>query len=148
MTVIEKIKADTKEAMFAKDMIKTTVLRGVSAAFMNEALAKKVPELTDDDAMAVIRRLVKQRKDSIEQFEKGGRPELAAAEKQELGMLETYLPAQMKEADLVKIAEALKTKMGITDKTKAGQLMGAVMKEAKGNADGGLVKKVVDGLFS
>ncbi len=92
------IKASMIEAMKAKDTVKVTTLRGVMAAFTNELVAKgqkPQEEIKDEDAIVVIKRLVKQRKDSIEQFEKGGRPELAAAERAELAILETYLPATM-----------------------------------------------------
>ena len=90
---------------------------------------------------------MKQRKDSAEQFRKGGREEMATAEEAECRILEAFLPAQMSEAEVRTIAEATKQKLGITDKTKLGQFIGAVMKETKGKADGGLVKKVVESLF-
>ena len=70
------------------------------------------------------------------------------AEEAELKILESYLPAQMPEAEVRKVAEAVKAKLGVTDKTKLGQLIGAVLKETKGKADGGVVKKVVESLFS
>jgi len=124
-----------------------TTLRGVLAAFTNEAVAlKRKPQdkLSDPEAVAVIRRLVKQRKDSIEQFEKGGRKDLADNEKAELKILEEFLPAQMSEEKLREIVLAKKEETGITDKSKMGQLMGAVIKETKGEADGALVKKIVE----
>ena len=83
-------------------------------------------------------------KDSIDQFTKGGRSDLADSEKAELAILETYLPAQMSKDEVLKIAEAKKNEMAITDKSKSGQLMSAIMKELKGKADGNLVKSVVD----
>ena len=117
---------------------------------LSELVAKnKTPQdtLTDDECIAVIRRLAKQRKDSIEQFEKGGRPELAETEKKELAVIETLLPQMMSLDDIKKVAEAKKVEMNVTDKAKAGILMGAVMKELKGKADGGDVKSVVESLF-
>ena len=95
-----------------------------------------------------MKKLVKQRKDSIEQFTNGGRPELAECEKYELGILEKYLPSAMPKAEIEKIATDLKAKLGITDKTKMGQLMGAVIKETKGKADGADVKEVVEKLLA
>jgi uncharacterized protein YqeY len=95
----------------------------------------------------VIRRAVKQRKDSIEQFVSGGRPELADDEKAELAILEAYLPAMMSREDVETFAKAKMTELGVTDKSKAGMFMGTLMKELKGKADGDVVKAVVDSLF-
>lgn len=143
MTLTEKIKADTKAAMIAKDELKTTVLRGVSAAILNEALAKKKDALDDADVIAILKRLVKQRKDSIEQFTKGGRPELAEAEAKEIPILSTYLPETMSRDDIKKAAAPIVEKMG-TDKSKMGQIIGAVSKELKGKAEGADIKAVVE----
>jgi hypothetical protein len=146
----EQIKAKIKEAMLAKDPLSLNVYRGISAAFVSEVMAKgKTPQdtLSDEDCMTVLKRLSKQRKDSIEQFEKGGRPELAESEKAELSIIEKLLPAMMSQDDIRKVAEAKKAELGVTDKSKAGILTGAVMKELKGQADGGDVKAVVDSLF-
>ncbi len=149
MPLTKDIDIQIPEAMRAKDAVRLSALRNLKAAFMTEAIAlKKVDPLTDDEALTVVKRLVKQRKDSIEQFRKGGREEMAKAEEAELKILESYLPAQMPEAEVRKVAEAVKAKLGVTDKTKLGQLIGAVLKETKGKADGGVVKKVVESLFS
>jgi len=133
--------------MRAKDTIRLNALRGMKAAFMSEAIMLKKDALSDDDALTVIKRLVKQRRDSIDQFRKGGREELAAAEEAELKVLEAFQPAQMSEADVRKVAEAVKAKMG-ADKSKMGQLIGAVIKETKGRADGAVVKKIVEELLA
>jgi len=148
MSIQEDIKKMTIESMKAKTALKTEVLRGLSSAFINENVANKMtPQdpVSDDTAMAVIKRAVKQRKDSIEQFTKGGRPELADKEKEELVILEAFLPAQMSEEDITKIVDAKITEMGVTDKTGMGKLMGAVMKETGGNADGDVVKEIIEG---
>ncbi len=139
------------EAMRAKDSVRLLALRSLKAACANELVAQKRSTndaLADDEALAVIRRLVKQRKDSIEQFRKGGREEMAQAEEAECKILEAFLPAQMSEADVRKIAEGVQSKLGATDKSKLGQLIGAVMKETRGRADGGMVKKVVETLLT
>lgn len=146
-----KIREKLKEAMIAKNEIALNVYRGILSAFTNELVSKgKTPQdtLTEEESVTVIKRLAKQRKDSIEQFEKGGRPELAESEKKELEILETFLPQLMSIEEITKIAEAKKAELDITDKSKMGQLMGAVIKEAKGLADGADVKKVVEGMFS
>ena len=137
--------------MKARDALRVEVLRGISAAFVNEQVTKgKKPDepIADEDALAVVKRLVKQRKDSIEQFRKGGREDLASKEEAEMKILEVYLPATLSRDAIKPVAEALKTKLGVTDKTKSGILVGAIMKELKGQADGGDVKAVVDSLFA
>ncbi len=150
MSMYETIKADLKEAMKAKDAARLNVVRGILSAFTNElvAIGKTPQDAVDDElALKVLTRAAKQRKDAIEQFEKGGRADLAEAEKVELVMLEKYLPQLMSEADIKKVVDAKKAEMGITDKAKAGQFVGAIMKELKGKADGMLVKKIVDASF-
>ncbi|MBU6370475.1 MAG: GatB/YqeY domain-containing protein [Patescibacteria group bacterium] len=146
MTIHAQIKAGIKESMIKKDEVRLTTLRGVQAAFVNELIAKKIngDEMPDEDAIAVIRRLVKQRKDSIEQFEKGGRADLAKSEEAEMKILEAFLPAQMGKEEIVKVVEAAKARAGTIDKAKMGQFMGGIMKDLKGKADGALVKQVVE----
>ncbi|MEN9649496.1 MAG: hypothetical protein RL094_463 [Candidatus Parcubacteria bacterium] len=151
MSLHDQIKGQIKEAMLAKDAIKLTVVRGLTTAFMNELVAtNRTPQdtLTDDEALAVIRRSAKQRKDSIDQFIAGGRPELAEDEKKELSILEAYLPQMMSREEIQKIAEAKKAELGITDKSETGKFMSALMKDLKGKADGADVKAVVEGLFA
>jgi len=146
----ENIKNELKKAMLAKDTVRMTVLRDLISKFTNELVAKgHKPQdpISDDDALTVIKRAVKQRKDSIEQFTAGGRNDLADSEQSELAILETFLPKMMSEDEIRKIAEAKKAALGVTDKTKLGILIGAVMKETKGTADGGVVKSVVESLF-
>ena len=146
-----ELKEAIKTAMKNRDAVRLSVLRGLSAAATNEAIAKgKGPDalLADDELMTVIIRAGKQRKDSIEQFEKGGRPELAESEKAELAIIEELLPKQMSRDEIVAAAKAKAAELGITDKSKANQLMGMLMKDLKGKADGTVVKEVVDGLFS
>ena len=103
--------------------------------------------LTDEEVLNVIRRAVKQRKDSIEQFTNGGRPELAESEQAELAILETYLPKMMDREDVMALAKVKLAEMGEVDKSKAGQFMGTLMKDLKGKADGDTVKSVVDELL-
>lgn len=146
----EQIKEKIKEAMMAHDAVGLKTYRGMSAAFTNDLVAKghKPNELlNDEDALAVITRMSKQRKDSIEQFKKGGREDLVKEEEAELTILETYLPKLMEKAEVLEIAKAKKEELGITDATKKGMLMSSLMKDLKGKADGTLVKEVVDDLF-
>jgi len=146
----QKIKEGIKEAMLARDQIRLDTLRGVLAGFTNELVIKKrkpSEELSDEDGLTVIGRLVKQRKDSIEQFRKGNREDLAKKEEEELAILQTFMPKMMERDEVEKITRAKKEELGITDKSKQGQLMSALMKELKGKADGVMVKEVVDSLF-
>lgn len=146
----EKVRKELTEAMRAKDSLKMNTLRGLLAAFTNELVAKGIKpqeQISDADALNVIKRAVKQRKDSIEQFRKGGREDLAQKEEAELKILETYMPAQMSREQIEVVAKQMKDKLGVTDKSKIGVLVGAVMKELKGQADGAVVKEVVESLL-
>jgi len=142
-----KIKNDIKDAMRAKDSIRLETLRGLSATFINELVKKAgATSLSDEEVIAVIRRAVKQRKDSIEQFEKGDRKDLADKEKAELAILESYLPKLMSQDEINKFVQG-KIAGGMTlDKAKIGQFVGAIMKELKGKADGADVKAVIEKL--
>ncbi len=147
----DKIGSDIKTAMKAKDSARLGVLRGIKTAFTNELVAsKRTPQekLPDEEATAVMMRLAKQRKDSITQFTDGGRPELAEKEAQELKILEEYLPQMLSKEEILKVVQAKKEAMGISDPSKMGMLIGATMKELKGKAEGSLVKEVVQGLFA
>ncbi len=138
------------EAMRAHDEVKLTTLRSLIALFSNELIAKKSAEnyIDDASALALIKRSVNQHKDSIEQFEKGGRKDLVKSEKAELAILEAFLPATMSKADIEKIVKTKIKAEGIPDAKKAGQFIGGLMKELKGKADGADVKAVVDALLT
>jgi uncharacterized protein YqeY len=149
MSIHKTIKDGIKDAMIKKDQVRLTTLRSLQAAFTNEMIAKKVvgDEIADEDALAVIRRLVKQRKDSIEQFAKGGRADLVKSEEAELKILEAFLPQMMSKDEVKKVVEAKMKEAGSVDKSKMGQFMGSVMKDLKGKADGTVVKEVIEELI-
>jgi uncharacterized protein YqeY len=150
MSLHEQIKGQLKEAMMAKDAVKLTVIRGLLTAFTNESVAiGRTPQdmLNDEEALKVITRTAKQRKDAISQFEAAGRQDLADEDKAQLAILETYLPTLMSAEEVRPIAEAKKAELGVTDKSGAGKLTGMLMKELAGKADGAVVKQVVDSLF-
>ena len=145
-----ELKEAIKTAMKARETTKLNVLRGISAMVTNDLVAKgRGPDgvLAEDEMLALIIRASKQRKDSIQQFEAGGRPELAVGEKEELAIIETLLPAQMSQDEIVAAAKAKAAEMGVSDKSGANKLMGMLMKDLKGKADGTAVKAVVDNLF-
>ena len=138
-----------KEAMKARDTVRLDVLRGLLSNFTNESVAKKRKpdeELSDEEVLVVIGRAVKQRKDSIEQFEKGGRMDLAGVEKSELAILETYLPTQMSRDEIIMYVKGKLASPTTPEATRGNknQFIGFVMKELKGRADGALVKEVID----
>ena len=150
MSLQNDIKNEIKEAMLAKDQPRLLVVRGLVAAFTNELVAKgRKPqeELSDEDVLSVIRRAVKQRKDSIEQFNAGGRADLVKSETAELVLLEKYLPKMMSHDEIKKVALVKMKAMGITDKARLGQFVGTLMKELKGRADGTDVKSVAEELL-
>lgn len=149
MNIKDQIREDMKTAMRAKKADAVTTLRSLLAAFTNELVAQKRPptdDLAEADVLAVLKRAAKQRKDSIEQFEKGDRQELADKERAELTLIEGYLPAQASEDEIQQVAEAKVAEFG-GDKSKMGQIIGAVVKELQGNADGAVVKRIVTDLL-
>ena len=146
-----EIKEKIKDAMRAHDELRKEVLRGILTAFVNELVATRHTQqetLPDDSALLVLKRLVKQRKDSAEQFTAGGRPELAEKEIKELAIIEEFLPELMSRDEIKKIAVAKKAELGIIDKSGMGKFIGAVLKECKGAADGNDVKAVVEELLA
>jgi uncharacterized protein YqeY len=146
----DQIKEDLKEAMREHNETAKNTLKGALSAFTNELVAMgKTPrdELSEEESVKVIKRMEKQRKDSIEKFNLGGRSDLAESEIAELKVLEKYLPKMMSNESILEIAKSKKSELGIDDISKMGILVGAVMKETAGQADGSEVKKAVESLF-
>jgi uncharacterized protein len=151
MAIHETLKKSIPDALRARDEVRLRTLRSLVTAMTNEVVAKKrKPDeyLNDDEAFAVIKRAVNQRKDSIEQFEKASRNDLVEPEKAELVILESYLPAMMSRDEIMTIAKAKMVELGVSRKADSGKFTGALMKELKGKADGADVKSVVDNLLS
>jgi uncharacterized protein YqeY len=138
MTIPERIDNELKDAMRAKDAGKLGVLRMLKSALKNAAIEKGGASATLDDAEAtqVIRKQVKQRQDSIEQFEKGGRPELAAKEKDELAMLSTYLPQAMSAEELAQAVRETIAALGANSRAQMGAVMKELQTKLAGRADG------------
>jgi uncharacterized protein len=138
MTLQERVDADLKEAMRAKDTTKLGVLRMLKSALKYAAIAKSdaEAELSDAEAVQVIRKQAKQRQDSIESFEKGGRAELADKEKEELTILNTYLPQGMSPDELAKVVRETIAELGATSKAQMGAVMKALQAKVGGRADG------------
>ena len=138
MTFSERVNTDLKGAMREKNATKLGVLRMLKSALEYAAIEKSGADgdLTDADAAQVIRKQVKQRQDSIESFEKGGRAELAAKEKEELSILQTYLPQAMNADDVAKVVRETIAEVGATSKAQMGAVMKAVQTKVAGRADG------------
>ena len=138
MTLPQRVDSDLKEAMRAKDVTKLGVLRMLKSALKYAAIAKSgaEAELSDAEAVQVIRKQAKQRQDSIESFEKGGRAELADKEKQELAVLNTYLPQGMSPDELAKVVRETIAELGATSKAQMGAVMKVLQANVGGRADG------------
>src|SRR6266540_3316286 len=138
MTLQQRVDTDLKEAMRAKDATKLGVLRMLKSALKYAAIAKSgaEAELNDAEAAQVIRKQVKQRQDSIESFEKGGRAELATKEKEELSILNAYLPQAMSGDELAKAVRETIAEVGATSKAQMGAVMKALQAKVAGRADG------------
>lgn len=154
----DKIKEDLKKAMQEKDTLKLSVLRMVSSYVFNkekdnraklskageeESKLDEMSKLTEEEVIEVVSSEVKKRKDSIEQYEKGGRSDLAENEKKELEILMDYMPEQMGEDEIRKIVKEKIEELGIGSPQETGKLMGAIMPQFKGKTDGNIVGKIV-----
>ena len=145
MTPQERLDSDLKEAMRARDTTKLGVLRMLKSALKYAAIAKSgaEAELSDAEAAQVIRKQVKQRQDSIESFEKGGRAELANKEKEELSILNAYLPQAMSGDELTKVVSDTIAEVGATSKAQMGAVMKALQAKVAGRADGKILSQEV-----
>ena len=138
MTLPERVDSDLKEAMRARDAAKLGVLRLLKSALKYGAIEKSGAEgeLSDTDALQIIRKQVKQRQDSIESFEKGGRTELVAKEKAELSILQSYLPQAMSSDEVSRIVRETMAEVGATSKAQMGAVMKALQAKVAGRVDG------------
>jgi uncharacterized protein len=150
MTLQEKIDSDLKEAMRAKEAERLSVLRMVKSAIMNAAIEKHGAggKLADSDVVAVLRKQVKQRQDSVAGFEKGGRPELAEKEQREIGILSGYLPEPLTAEEVASIVRAAIAETGASSKAQMGQVMKIVNEKAAGRADGRTLSEAVQNALS
>ena len=139
----DKIAADLKSAMLAKDAGKTSTLRMLKSAIEYHKIEKKQESLTDADVTAVIKKQIKQRQDSIEGFEKGGRTDLAGKEKAELAILKSYLPEELSQTQLEEIIKSVIAEVGAASKADMGKVMKAVQAKTAGRADNRLVSQLV-----
>ncbi|HSH04898.1 MAG TPA: GatB/YqeY domain-containing protein [Anaerolineae bacterium] len=147
MGLKEQLKADLKVAMIAKDGERRDVLRLLMAA-IKQIEVDEQKELDDAGVLAMLQKQAKQRRESISEYEKGGREELAAQEKVELAIIEAYLPQMMSREEIEAVAAQAIADVGATGPQDMGKIMGKLMPQVKGKADGRLVNEVVRGLLS
>ncbi len=147
MTIFDRIKEDVKNAMRSREADKLNALRFLQSEIKKKEIDQRPNPLTDDDSMAIIKKLVKQRRESIEQYQAGGRDDLVEAEMRELKLLETYLPAQLSE-DVVRkiVAEEIKAADAKSNKD-FGRVMKLVQAKTNGQADNRLVSELIKSLL-
>lgn len=146
MAIKEKIMDDLKQAMKDKDQDRLRVLRSLKSKLLEREISERKEgeaSLSDEQAVEVLMKAAKQRKESIEQFEKGARADLAESEKEELKVINSYLPEMLSEDEIRDIARDKIDELGAEDMSDMGQVMGVMMQDLKGKAEGSLVSKVV-----
>ncbi|MHB0912028.1 MAG: GatB/YqeY domain-containing protein [Armatimonadota bacterium] len=146
MTLRERLETDLKTAMKAGDSLTVSVIRLARSEIRNSEIEKGRP-LTDEEILQVLTREGKKRRESISQYEKGGRPDLVEKEQAELRILSTYLPELLGEAEVTGITREVITELNATSKADKGRVMGAVMQKVRGRADGKMVNEIVDRLL-
>ena len=148
MSLEQKIMTDLKEAMKAKDQAKLRSIRAIKAAILLMKTDGTGQEITEEKEVKLIQKLVKQRKESLDIYEKQGRDDLAAVEKEEIAVLEKYLPEQMGEAELTDYLKGLVDKLGASSMADMGKIMGVASKDLAGKADGKAISGIVKQLLS
>ncbi|MBD7964451.1 GatB/YqeY domain-containing protein [Fictibacillus norfolkensis] len=142
MSLLNDLNQDMKQAMKDKNKQKLSVIRMLKASLQNEAI-KQGRELNEEEELSVLVREMKQRKDSLQEFEKAGRDDLVAGLQDEIAVLTPYLPKQLTEEELQEIVAQTISEIGAASKADMGKVMGALMPKVKGKADGGLVNRIV-----
>ncbi|WP_066367878.1 GatB/YqeY domain-containing protein [Neobacillus fumarioli] len=143
MSLLERLNNDMKQAMRNKEKDKLSVIRMIKASLQNEAIKLGVKELSEADELTVLSRELKQRKDSLHEFEKANRPELVEKLRTEISIVELYMPKQLSEEELTDIVKQTIQEVGASSKADMGKVMAAIMPKVKGKADGSLVNKFV-----
>ncbi|OFZ29468.1 MAG: glutamyl-tRNA amidotransferase [Bdellovibrionales bacterium RIFCSPHIGHO2_01_FULL_40_29] len=143
MEIREKILADIKSAMVSKDTVKLNTLRFLNSAIKNKEIDSRPNPITADDIMQVIKKLVKQRKESIEQFASAGRTDLVDQEAAELKVLEAYMPSQMTKEQIEKMVAEVIAATGATTIKDMGAVMKEAMARSAGSADGKLLSEAI-----
>ncbi|MGD6847169.1 GatB/YqeY domain-containing protein [Rossellomorea aquimaris] len=143
MSLLNRLNDDMKQAMKNKEKEKLSVIRMLKASLQNEAIKHGKQELSEDEELTVLSREVKQRKDSLQEFQNAGREDLVEKIQTELTYVEIYMPKQLSEEEVSAIVQQTVVEVGATSKADMGKVMGAIMPKLKGKADGALVNKLV-----
>lgn len=143
MTPSEKINNDIKQAMLAKDSVKLAALRAIKSAILLAQTSGKNTEIEEDDFLAIINKMVKQRQDSITVYEQQNRPDLAEEEKLQLDVIKQFLPAQLSDEELENAVKEILQKIGANSPADFGKAMGAASKELSGKADNKRVSQII-----
>jgi len=146
--VRDQLRSDLRDAMRAKDVPRRNTIRMVEAAIKNAEIEKRGTELAESDILAILQRQVKQRRESIEQFTQGGREDLAENERVEIAIIEAYLPQQLSRDEVELRARSVIAEVGAAGPGDRGKVMGMLMKDLRGQADGSLVNAVVGELLA
>jgi uncharacterized protein YqeY len=147
MSFEEKINEALKDAMKSGDKVRTDTIRSIRAGIIEFAKSGSGRELNEEDEIKILNSNAKKRKDAIEMYEKGGRPELVEKEKIELSIIEEFLPKQLDDEEIIKIVKNIISNVGATNSKDFGKVIGATMKELKGKADGNRVQGIVKSLL-
>jgi len=147
MSLQERVSQELKTAMLAKDADRLSTLRLLKSALGYAQIEHKTEQLSDADVLGLVQKEIKKRRDAIEQYEKGGRPELAAKEKKEIPVLETFLPQPLSSAELEQLVKAAIQELGAATKKEMGPVIKAVQSRAAGRADGKSISAVVGKLL-
>ncbi|MCT8139676.1 GatB/YqeY domain-containing protein [Anaerobacillus sp. CMMVII] len=147
MNLLDRLTVDMKEAMKNKEKQRLSVIRMVKSALQNEAIKLK-KELTEDEALTVLNRELKQRKDSLHEFEKANREDLAEKVREEVVILKAYMPEQLSEEEVAEIVKSTIQEIGATSKADMGKVMGAIIPKVKGKTDGSVVNRLVQQYLS
>ncbi len=149
MTLFDTVSEDIKKAMLAQEKVALDALRGIKKEFLEAKTAKGASgELSDEHAIRILQKMVKQRKDSAQMYIDGGRPELAEKEMAEIAIIEKYLPAQMSETELEAVLKNIIQQTGATGPQDMGKVMGAATKQLAGKADGRMISAKVKELLN
>ncbi|MBT2677445.1 GatB/YqeY domain-containing protein [Bacillus sp. ISL-35] len=143
MSLLERLNNDMKQAMKNKEKDRLTTIRMVKASLQNEAIKFGKQELSEEEELTVLSREVKQRKDSLQEFEKAGRQDLVEKIQTELKHVEVYMPQQLSEEEVTEIVKEAIAETGAASKADMGRVMAVLMPKVKGKADGSLVNKLV-----
>jgi uncharacterized protein len=148
MSLLERIQQEMKSAMLHKEADRLSTLRLLKSAIGYAQIERKTETLSDGEIVAVVLKEIKQRRDSVEQFEKGGRPELADKERREITVLETFLPQQLPAEELDQLVRATIQELGATTRKDMGPVIKAVQAKAAGRADGKTISALVAKLLT